>query len=329
MSAPLSELPPGQIDHMIAALDSLVDGELAVTVLVACGQRAVPHLSRFLLDEPPRTIALPRCRAVHALGELQACSTLISYFRQYRRPADAAVLFAEDTVRSAVARELLRWKSDEVFQVLLGAARERTSGGLVFAISEFRRPEGIPLLFEALEDDLCREDAKNGLRWVPESAHQYIILSIRGTTGANLDGPSALRRRRAALQLLGEFGTSAEEWRDLRSFLFEEDADVVIAAAQIGMPAAPEERSSIFNALFRVSDKLNWAQEGEITALFDADRKLSCEIARRITQERGARDEQPNWLEPSWRILRHVLDQSPEGQGSPFFRSSPIIDAGP
>jgi hypothetical protein len=313
MSNLLAGMSDAQIEHLIAALDSLMDGELAVTMLVACGQRAVPYLEHFLLVGPPRTIALPRCRAVHALGELGAYSALISYFCEYELPRDAAVLFAEDGVRSAVARELLRWKSDEVFHVLLDAARQRATGGLVLALGEFHRSESVPLLFDALEDDLCCEEAKDGLRKVSEIARPYAILSIRGSTDTRLNGPSALRRLRATLQLLGEFGVSPEEWQDLRHFLLEKDADVVIATASIGsLIGLDNDRPQILQALFRISDHLNWVQEDQITRLFDTHRELACKIARTIAEERRMRGEQPNWLASSWRILRHVLGRDLE-----------------
>ena len=308
MSNQLPGVADSQIEQLIAALDSLVDGELAVTMLVARGDRAVPYLEHFLLAGSPRTIALPRCRAVHALGELGAYSTLISYFREYEFPRDAEVLFAEDAVRSAVARELLGWKSDEVFHVLLDAAKQRATGGLILALGEFHRSEGIPLLFKVLEDDLCREEAKDGLRKVSETASQYAILSIRGLTDIQLHGPSALRRLRATLQLLGEFGVFPEEWQDLRNFLLERDADVVIAAANIGSAIGPnDDRPQILRALFRISDRLNWVQEDQVSTILDAHQELAREIARTIANERRAGGERPNWLVPFWRILRHVL----------------------
>lgn len=313
MSTLLDGMADAQIKNLIAALDSLMEGELAVSMLVACGQRAVPYLEHFLLTGSPRTIALPRCRAVHALGELGAYSTLISYFCEYELPRDAAVLFAEDGVRSAVARELLRWKSDEAFQVLLDAARQRATGGLILALGEFHRSESVPLLFETLEDDLCREEAKDGLRKVWEIARPYAILSIRGSTDTRLNGPSALRRLRATLQLLSEFGASPEEWKDLRGFLLKEDADVVIATASIGSLIGPDnDLPQILQALFRISDHLNWVQEDQITTLFDTHRDLANKIARTIADERRMRGEQPNWLASSWRILRHVLGRDME-----------------
>ena len=94
------------IQKAISELDSLVGTESAVERVVAFGKLAIPHLQHFLLDCPPRTISIPRCRAARALGELGAYLTLSKYFLQYERPADSAVLFAEDAVRSAAAKEL-------------------------------------------------------------------------------------------------------------------------------------------------------------------------------------------------------------------------------
>jgi len=313
MNPPIPEIADAQLKGLIAALESLIDGDPAIALLVACGDRAIPYLEHFLLAGPPRTIALPRCRAVHALGELGAYSTLISYFRKYERPSDAAVLFAEDAVRSAVAQELLRWKSDEVLWVLLDAAKQRATGGITFAIGEFRRAEGLPLLFELLEDDLCREEAKDGIRKLPEEARDYAILSIRGSTALRLGGPAALRRLRATLQLLNEFGVSPEDWRDIRTFLCEPDADVVIAAASIGLQMANMvDRREIIPSLFRVSEHLNWAQEDQTGCLLDANRALAYETAEAILEERTSRAERPDWLSPAWRLLRHALGREPE-----------------
>lgn len=316
MSVSPSQTAETEMERLIAGLDSLIEGERAAAMLVALGERAIPHLSRFLLEGPARTISLPRCRAAHALGELGACSTLLSYFREFRPPADAAVLFAEDAARSAVAEELLRWRSDEVYSVLLDAAKQRATSGLVRAVGEFRRSESVPLLFTKLEDDLCREGAKDALRKMPEAAHQYAVLLLRGLTDIPPRGPSALRRLRATLQLLAEFGGAAGEWPDVKEFLYEDDADVVIAASRIGFAIGPEgDQASIIRALFRVSEHLNFAEEDEIAALLDAHREIALSIAHAIVAERKARGERPEWLNPSWRILGHILGGKLENYG--------------
>lgn len=312
-----SQLPgarDSRLESWIGALDSLIDGELAMSMLVAAGDRAVPYLEHFLLTGAPRTIALPRCRAVHALGELGAYSPLIFYFREYDPPSDAEVLFAEDAVRTAVARELMRWKSEEVLHVLMEAVQQRATSGLVLAMGEFHRTETVPQLFHVLEDDFCREEAKDALRKVAESAQQYAILMIRKATDTTFYGVSALYRRRATLQLLEEFGVSESEWQDLRQFLSEPDADIIIATARIGFRiGSSSDQQRITEALFRVSEHVNWAQEGDIETLLDSHPALASTTAHTLLEARRARGEHPNWLAPSWRILRHVLGREIQG----------------
>lgn len=308
MTDSAQELSGQRIAGLVEALDLIVDGDRATEALIAIGQGSVPFLEQYLLDGRPRSLPLPRCRAVRALGELGAWSILIAYFRQYRRPEDAAVLFAEDSVRSVAAQQLMRWKSDEIYRTLLDASRQRVTSGLILALGEFRRPESVPSLFAAMEDDLCREEAKEALRKVPDVARQYAILSVRGAVTPGLYELSALSRRRATLQLLREFGVTPEEWHDLREFLHDPDADVVIAAAQIGFQMAPiQDHRGIAKALFRVSPHLNWAQEDDVGRLLDDHRDIARELARGLVRERQIRGEHPNWLSPAWRILKQIL----------------------
>jgi len=299
---------PESPELLIAGLDSLVDGETAAEKLIAMGPDAVPWLERFLMETPPRTIALPRCRAVHALGELGAGRTLVQYFLRYQRPPDAAVLFAEDAVRSAAAQELARWKSDEVYRTLLKAAEDRITGGLIHALDEFGRAESIPVFFSALDDDLCREDAMAALRRMAEPARAFAILSLRDAAGPSIYCASARRRRRATLQLLRDVGAPAQEWRELRQFLDEQDADSVIAVAAIGFAVAPQPgHAALIDALFRVARHLNWAQEDEVTRLLDDRVELARKRARDLADAAVSHGESPNWLVPRWRILRHLL----------------------
>lgn len=311
MRNPQIAIPWQQIDNLVVALDSIIDGDLAVDMLISCGKCAIPPLAKFLLQGYPRTVSLPRCRAARALGELGARSTLISYFKEYTRPLDASVLFAEDAVRSAAAQELARWKSDEVFEVLLDAAWQRTTGGLVLALGEFHRPESIPLLFEVLEDDLCREYAKESLLKMPDATRQFCILAIRGFAIVKLEGPSAVCRRRATLQLLHELGCSPDDWPDLRRFLRESDPGTLIPTAQIGFLVAPEsEQSQILMALLRVAQRLNYVQEEDVTQLLDAHPTVSREVARQMVSERSDQGERLNWLSPFWRMVQHLLGES-------------------
>ena len=308
MTTPLNQIREQKIDDLVESLGSLQDGDLAIEMLVARGKKAIPYLSDFLLNRPPRTIALPRCRAVRALGELGACSSLIAYFKKYKRPQDGAVLFAEDAVRSAAARELARYPSTEVFRVLLDAAWERATGGLVLALGEFHRPEAVPLLFEILEDDFCREDAMKALRKLPEAVRQFGILSVRGLTGVILDGPAAVRRRRATVQLLSEVGVASSDWPELRKYLFADDAATVVATAKIGFTETSEaDWAAIIGVLFKIADRVNSLEEEEIEEMLDAHPVAARRVAIEIAKERQNHGEKPHWLSPFWRLLNHAL----------------------
>jgi hypothetical protein len=308
MSSYMPEITDDYIEDLIRGLESLMDGEIAAFKLISCGPRAVPFLERFLLSAAPRSVALPRRRAVRVLSALGAHPILTAYLQDSRLPEDAVVLFAEDGVRSDAARELLQWKTEEVFQVLLQAAHRRATSGIIFALGEFRRSEAVPLFFGALEDDLCREDAKEALRKMPGACRAYALLLLRGETMLAIYGSAALRRRRATLQLLEDLGVDSVAWQTVRGFLAEDDVDVVLAAAGIGLRWAPEgERTGILLTLLRVSRHVNWAQEGEIMALLDREQKAANGLARSFAEQRLADGQRPDWRDPSWRILRHIL----------------------
>jgi Cof subfamily protein (haloacid dehalogenase superfamily) len=306
--------PEEAIGPLIQGLESLQDGEGAERNLLSVGQSAVPHLADFLLHTRPRTIAEPRCRAVRVLAALGAYETLIAYFREGTLAADAQVLFAEDAVRSAVAHALLRWKTQETYDVLLHAAERRSTEGLLFAIGEFCRPETIPLLFRSLEDDLCREAALAALRKVPEQARTYAVQSLKDLTNVQVRGGNARWRCRATMKLLRELGVSAHDWQKIHGFLFEEDAGIVLNAAQIGSKIAPStEHPAILQAVIRVADRFNGFEEQEATELFLSNGLLARKAASLAEQQRINRGEKPRWQLPSWRILRHVLDGCTKG----------------
>jgi hypothetical protein len=296
------------IQEAISLLDSLVGNESAIERVVAFGKLAIPHLEHFLLDCQPRTISIPRCRAARALGELGEYSILSKYFMQYERPADSAVLFAEDAVRSAAAEELARIRDEEVYHVLFDATGQRATGGLIQALGAFRRHESVPLLFEILEDDLCRIDALAELRKVPAAAQPYAILLLRGCTGTPIQGTISSRRRRSTLQLLVDFGISEGEWLEIRQYLYDEDLDCVIAAARLGLSLSRDVNGEgIIEALIGASAGMNWAQEMEVIEILDQYRFAARSVSRTFANRRRLERERPNWLSPFWRILHHVL----------------------
>jgi hypothetical protein len=311
--------PSVQIKSLLVALESLTDGELAVELLIAFGVAAILPLEELLLKGKASTVALPRCRVARSLGGLQAWKSLLKYFQQFDMPTDPAVLFAEDAVRSAVARELLRWKDDDTFQTLVKAAKQRATLGIIEAVGEFARLEAIPLLFEKLEDDFCARSAFAALCRTPEASRQYAILSIQEKTDANVQGPGASRRRRASAELVRQYGVSREEWSDVSRWLQDDDPAVVIGVASAGGSVASEpERMAIVRALFRVAKKCNWLQEDDVVRLLCEHKAVAQSVATQILRELKERGERCNLLSPAWRVLCCLLppeQRKPESSG--------------
>jgi hypothetical protein len=304
----------GSMESLLDGLQSLRDGDRAESTLIAAGKPAIPYLADFLLRTSPRTIAEPRRRAVRVLGTLGAHSTLLAYFREGELATDAQVLFAEDAVRSAVAHELLQWRTEETYDVLLHAAERRATEGILFVLGEFCRPESVPILFHSLEDDLCREAAIAALRKIPKQARKYAIESLKDLTSVQIRGGNARWRCRATMKLLHELTVSVHDWRKIHAFLFEEDAAIVLSAAQIGLSVAPAlEHPTIIQALIRVADRFNGFQEQEATDLLLANGPVARGVASSIEKERSSREEEPRWSMPSWRVLQHVLKGSSQG----------------
>ena len=104
-----------QIERLIAALDSLVDGEISAPsqCWLRRGDRAHFLFARALSaaqDHQEPSLPWPRRRTVHALGELGAYFNIdLPTSAKYEFPRDAEdSCFAEDAVRSAsVARNSL------------------------------------------------------------------------------------------------------------------------------------------------------------------------------------------------------------------------------
>jgi len=184
---------------------------------------------------------------------------------------------------------------------------------MVLALGEFCRAESIPLLFDVLEDDLCRDNAMASLRKVPEASRQFGILSVRGLTGVTMDGPSARYRRRATLQLLAEFGIAAGDWLHLRQFLWDTDPGTVAAAAQIGFrSAAAAEHTAIAIALLRVAEKFDAVQESDAEQLLAAHADVARDAALQLVTHQTNSVKRSHWLSPFFRILNHLFGETLE-----------------
>jgi len=262
----LTELPEAEIRRLVEGLNSLREGELAVYVLVACGERAIPPLREFLLHGRPSVVHEPRRRAVRALAELGAKDVLVDYLRMPKPIADAAVRFGEEAVENAAAQALGNWQTQDAFEVLLEVGRSRVLPGVVEALGRFGRSEAIPYLITALGDDVARRDAEHSLRSLGEGIRTALIEAARTPDPSRREeSPSSLARRRSALRILASLWPKAETWLKVQPLLRDEDAEIAVSAAAIALKlGADTDKDLAVQRLIQVLPGANWLLQSEI-----------------------------------------------------------------
>ena len=285
------------ISRHMKELDTLKEGAGAVAKLIACGHSAIEPLRKFLLAGEPRVLYHTRRWAVEALAGLGARDILLEYLKQEREIPDLAVRLGEEAVKSAAAQKLIKWPSEEVIQVLIGIAQERSLPGALEALGELKRPEAIPFLIEALEDDVCRPVAEDALRKIGRPAESALIqATITSYPNRESEKPSSLLRRRCAVGLLEELGVSKNKWALLRPLLQDVDDKILTAVFKIAVSVAGvKDRETAFRRLIEILQNADWYVKGEIeNALideFEAIKKtMEEEIHRRRKRLKGDLD---------------------------------------
>jgi HEAT repeat protein len=305
-----SALPPwdAKIGSYIEKLNSLKEGEGAVGKLIACGRSAIEPLRQYLLEGRPSVVYHSRRWAVEALAALGAKDVLLEYLKQKKDIADPALRLGEEAVESAAARELIRWPGEEVYQVLLGIAQERCLPGALEALGEFKRPEAVPHLVKALEDDVCRRAAEDALRKIgPPAEPDLIRAAVTPWPSRDAENPLSYLRRRSAVGLLAEIGVSAYQWRLLRPLLNDANAEMLVAAFKTAAAVgAAKDMASAGRRLLKVLTNADWYVKREIenalVDFFDAVKPIvERDIARRY---RGADAE--SIIDPVLAILLRV-----------------------
>jgi len=248
-------------DHDVLALidelQSLRNGETTVAKLAACGPRAIEPLRSFLFFGQPAAVYQPRQLAVEALAALGARDVLTDYLRRPRDIADPAASFGEEAVESTAARLLGRWQTEETFAFLMSLARERRLLGLIETLGEFRRPEALPYLEQALEDDYYRPVAEDALRKFGAAARPLLLHSAATSTNP--------RRRRSAARLLAEIGPGDEPASVFLPLLEDDDPDVVVSAAKLlSASADPAVRSACVRRLIEIRPRAGWHLRDDI-----------------------------------------------------------------
>jgi hypothetical protein len=247
-----------EVTKLIDCLDLLHGGDQAVDLLVACGERAVSPLREYLMEGKPTHIYQPRQKAVNALARLGAKEVLIEYLCAPKDIPDPVFRFGEEAVENTAARALARWKTNDVFDVLLRIAYTRTLPGVIEAIGSFRRPEPIPLFIAALMDDVSRPAAENALKSMGAIAKPALIdAACAHNSSENSESPSVLLRRRSSFRILSEMAVTVEEWSRLKKFLNDDDQEIAILAAGIALKIVDSEDKNA--AIEKIIGKIPYA----------------------------------------------------------------------
>jgi hypothetical protein len=287
-----------QIQIWIDRLNSLVDGPQASMQLVEVGAAAIAPLKRYLLAEAPRGIFQPRQWAVEALAALGAKDVLFEYLARDDHVSDPVVQHGEDAVRNTAARLIARWKTDEVFQLLLSLADKRVLPGVIWGLGEFRRAEALPRLEQALEDDVARPAAEEAFaKFGVTAAGTLVSAAMRRVMNEDEEVPSSLLRRRSAAKILADTGLGNSFWPRLLPLLNESDPEVVVHAAKLAVVVGSElDKKLTVSALLSILPDAPWYVREDAAGCLDAlyylgENLVEEEIARRLARSPHQRAE--------------------------------------
>ncbi len=216
-----------QLRKLVASLNSLHEGELAIPLLMICGERAIRTLRDILLYGELGDPSIPRPQVVWALAELGAWDVLLEYLTLEQQIADPVVRWAEAIVENTAARALAAWCGEDVVNALAKKLSMRSLPGAVEMLGNFRRPELLPHYILALEDDSCRHSAEEAIAKLGEQAHMALMEAARTPHPSGADETlSSVCRRRSALRLLSHLRLSQPDWHELALALHDRDPEI-------------------------------------------------------------------------------------------------------
>ena len=300
---------------MVAALESLLDGEGAVTALVAMGEKAVAPLSRFLLDGRPGVVFQPKMWAVQALAALGARHVLMEYLDS-TPPDDPQLRYAEEAVRNTALREFARWPDPVTQAFLLEMSRRVMLPGLVEALGRLRLAEAIPFLDRALEDDVCRPPAETALAFLGPPARAALILSAANRLPRfEPETPSSLRRRQAAIRILSEIGIEPEDWPALEPLLRDEDPEIAVRICSLAVKTnIVEAQDQGIPRLIELSGVTPWYLNEDVVQCLLAWRGRAWPAMEREVEQRLRAPKVYQVQDQTLRLLRRVMRLARDAQ---------------
>jgi HEAT repeat protein len=300
------------VERAITRLKSLHD-ESGVVAVVGCGAAAIPALRDLLFTREPSGLFQVRCRAVEALTALRAHEVLSEFVRSDRVGADPVERLGDDAVINAAVRSFARLRRDNyTFYLLLRLAKRVSLSGVIEALGSFDRPEAIPLLIDALEDDASRPAAEAALRRIGLAARPALIATANfRTPTAELESESSLRRRRGALRLLKEIGVPRKTWPQLRALVRDRDTRISAVVSDICLAVAPaRERRDAVHRLIEMLAHDDWMLRDQIEQCLVAHFDTASVAIAGYLKENALQDQADRVRRQIERSLRRIQRQA-------------------
>lgn len=263
---------PGSIDRAVDKLRSTAECNIGLVEVLACGRSAIPALRALLFRREPSGLYETRCRAVDALAALNASDVLIEYLKADHAAVDPVERLGDDAVINYAAWAAARTREDDVFELLLRLAQRPSLSGVIGALGAYGRTEAIPVLVNAMEEDVSRNVAEFMLRRLGKAALGALLDSANcRRPSPDRESESSRRRRRSSLKLLRQIGLARDEWPKVRALTEDPDVKIAFSACKLCLKFAPPyDRQRAINRLKRLLRDADWMLKMDIEACLTA-----------------------------------------------------------
>jgi hypothetical protein len=112
---------------------------------------------------------------------------------------------------------------------------------------------------KALEDDVCRRSAEEGIRAIAASEKPVLLQAAHKISPGEDETPSERQRRRSIVRILSELELTVDEWSRLKPLLHDKDKEIAVLTAEMGVDWGPsEERIAAAEFLIRCLEWAHW-----------------------------------------------------------------------